>query len=338
MNVGTFSPDRKLGLGFDVTQPSCERWIILKTRNAFTLVELLVVIGIIAVLVALLLPALNRARDLANAVACMSNLRQLGMAHATYLIDSKNRIIPAGYAASGAAAGLSLPNPDRPGFFMGFEDETWFTILVSMKLIAAPDQEQVEKADTATYAPLPTWTSEGSRGNSVLRCPSGWDDAPCNISGGAIPASYKDGRSWRPFRARSLSTGITVDSWYAAPTTSSQSAPAYRQYWINAVLKAAPAAQGKYPHRITEVRIASKAVFLTDGVKGWNLKTNVNMISARHAKQKDTNVLFYDGHVISYPVASIPGGGRFDSTGTFATAAENLSSACPDLNFYIDQD
>lgn len=65
----------------------------LKSRHAFTLVELLVVISIIALLMAILLPTLRRARDQAKQTACASNLRQVGVALGMYA-DGHNDWMP----------------------------------------------------------------------------------------------------------------------------------------------------------------------------------------------------------------------------------------------------
>src|SRR4051812_19965181 len=63
---------------------------------AFTLVELLVVIGIIAILISVLLPTLGRARDAAKTAQCLSNLRQMGVAMQMYVSETRY-VIPAAY-------------------------------------------------------------------------------------------------------------------------------------------------------------------------------------------------------------------------------------------------
>ncbi|MBN1973863.1 MAG: prepilin-type N-terminal cleavage/methylation domain-containing protein [Sedimentisphaerales bacterium] len=63
-------------------------------KTAFTLLELLVVIAIIALLMGILLPSLNKARHQAKKIACQSNMRQMGIASQTYLIDSNYRLPP----------------------------------------------------------------------------------------------------------------------------------------------------------------------------------------------------------------------------------------------------
>ena len=134
-------------------------------RRGFTLVELLVVIGIIAVLVGILLPALAKAREQANTIKCASNLRTIGQGIAQYLADYQDVLPPSNFYV-GFSIGGGNQNQAPTTAINGYVH--WSGFIFGQKVSEGPTPS------FATYSAWQTYYQPflSTSGWEVFQCPS----------------------------------------------------------------------------------------------------------------------------------------------------------------------
>jgi len=145
----------------------------------FTLIELLVVIAVLAILAALLLPALARAKARAQAIVCLNNLKQLQLAWSLYVEDNNNWLVPNNPvlfpsqtgARTWALGDIRYGNPDGTNidYIIGEREGSLGPYVKNPKMFKCPADKSLTKlADGNSYPRVRSYSMNGFMGTRIL--------------------------------------------------------------------------------------------------------------------------------------------------------------------------
>jgi prepilin-type N-terminal cleavage/methylation domain-containing protein/prepilin-type processing-associated H-X9-DG protein len=305
--------------------------VVAKARNrlAFTLVELLVVIGIIAILIGILLPTLNKARKQANLTQCQSNMRQIAVGMLQYITDNHSHMM-IGWIDKGAfGSTTAVPYPDG----WGWAGELMFQGYVRSENYYANPNDASQTQTTK---------------NTVFRCPEDIEQSGGNGSYPTDPANNSFNISLKGFTPRAdgaplhavvTSYGLNVhnDTTNAANLSGNQTDET-PFVWFQT---AANLSNSNFSRSLTQIHHSAETVMIIESAGTNNPWTatgaytnnqtgtayQVSRIAARHGNRRNTatngtnfvtgsdaqtNFAFFDGHV-----------GAYDTYPLFMTAGKN---------------
>ena len=268
-------------------------------RRAFTLVELLVVIGIIAVLISILLPSLNAARRSASNVKCQNNLKQIGMAIVMYA-DSNDGNIPWQVWADWTTTNYPA----------GSQSTHWYKLIT-------PFLSSGKGRDGRTLDPYTMFSSDVAP--VIAACPE-WDGAArWNTSASSVASKpgygYNALPKLRAIDSQGVGTAVSGFQWGPFPADNIP---------VGEVDKTGPI-------KLTDLRPASDRILMGDSVD-YHLHLSFNSTEGRwnwprNSTVTSLNYRFTSGH----PDRHGKPGARFqDATANYVFADTHVESLTPD--------